>query len=90
MLLLDKLPVVMACGIGGFYHVRIKNNDFCWKDRREFDREILLFHELGHAILNREHVPRSDGNKSKTERPVKSPTSNNCCSCRLANRNLPC
>jgi len=28
----------------------------CWRNRSDTDKEILIFHELGHAILRRSHT----------------------------------
>jgi len=36
--------------------VSIVNTDNCWNKRSDMDKEILLFHELGHAILRRQHT----------------------------------
>jgi len=33
----------------------IRLNDNCWLDQSEATREALIFHELGHALLNRPH-----------------------------------
>jgi len=35
--------------------IQIKKSDNCWNKRSDMDREILLFHELGHALLGRPH-----------------------------------
>lgn len=48
------------CGYGGHVPAReepsiqIATNRGCW-DRTDWDREILVFHELGHALLARGH-----------------------------------
>ena len=36
-------------------HVEISLQDGCWNGQKDLNKEILLFHELGHAILNRAH-----------------------------------
>lgn len=50
-----------ACGYGyinynntGLRRVEIAPN--CWEDRKENWKEWLMFHELGHAILERGHL----------------------------------
>ena len=52
------------CGYGGFVpaeeepSIQIATNRGCW-DRSDWDREILVFHELGHALLGRGHKDKS-------------------------------
>jgi hypothetical protein len=36
--------------------VQIKQSDGCWNLRTDIEKEILVFHELGHAILRRGHI----------------------------------
>jgi len=36
--------------------VIISTDANCWKSRSDADKEILIFHELGHAILRRAHL----------------------------------
>ncbi len=62
-----KLEVVFNdtlkyCGVGykdfqgkGTRRVEINMSLPCWNEKSELQREILLFHELGHAILERGH-----------------------------------
>ena len=33
----------------------INSNAFCWRSANEYERECLVFHELGHCLLNRGH-----------------------------------
>jgi hypothetical protein len=35
--------------------VRISRRPECWSERNDADREILMFHEIGHAALERGH-----------------------------------
>ncbi len=34
---------------------------FYWDSASELEREFLVFHELGHCVLDREHLDNSDG-----------------------------
>lgn len=36
--------------------IRIQNSNNCWKDRLDLNKETLIFHELGHCLLDREHM----------------------------------
>lgn len=58
-----------VCGYGysnynntGARRVEIKPVSFCWEDRNDFEKEGLMFHELGHAVLGRNHVNNRLGN----------------------------
>ena len=33
-----------------------------WNSAEELEKEFLIFHELGHCALNRDHIDDSDGN----------------------------
>ena len=49
------------CGYGrfslsGIPSVEISTRDICWRDRDQISREALIFHELGHAVLQRPHL----------------------------------
>lgn len=48
---------VEVCGLGSFStpHIQISHSSTCWVLRTETNREILVFHELGHTILKRQH-----------------------------------
>lgn len=35
--------------------ITLHANDYCWKDASVNERECLVFHELGHCLLNRAH-----------------------------------
>lgn len=39
---------------------RITINKYWWDGYDEYDREILIFHELGHCVLNRDHTDSYD------------------------------
>lgn len=39
--------------------IRIRNTELCWTDRTDTERESIIFHELGHAVLNRSHTSKS-------------------------------
>ncbi|MEM6805371.1 MAG: hypothetical protein AAF696_28495, partial [Bacteroidota bacterium] len=41
---------------GMFEKPTILISDVCWPQYNEIAREILIFHELGHALLNRLHI----------------------------------
>jgi hypothetical protein len=49
------------CGWGDYKNkaIFISSLDGCWKTKSDLNKEILLFHEMGHAILGRSH----DNNK---------------------------
>jgi hypothetical protein len=42
-----------SCGYGNPMDVVISSN--CWQTYNDINKELLLFHELGHAVLNRPH-----------------------------------
>ena len=70
-------PRLDVCGFGyynylgnGSMRVEISPEPSCWANRNDLEREILMFHELGHAILNRQH---KEGNFS-----ISNPTSIMC------------
>ena len=50
------------CGFGyynynntGRMRVEINPSPSCWEERNDFEKEALMFHELGHAVLSRGH-----------------------------------
>lgn len=59
------------CGYGWFFYqgtlrkrIEIKNSDNCWQSRTEIERENLVYHELGHALLGRPHFDDTFSNGS--------------------------
>jgi hypothetical protein len=49
-----------ACGectraAGKTPRIVLKADDLCWKNASQQEREALIFHELGHCLLNRDH-----------------------------------
>jgi hypothetical protein len=58
VLFVDEATLPMYCGYGTSDppKVQIKKSGNCWYDRSDLDKEILLFHELGHAVLSRQHI----------------------------------
>ncbi len=52
----SDLPSYCGQGLVDPPRVQIKNSDNCWNKRSDMDKEILLFHELGHAVLGRPHI----------------------------------
>ncbi len=51
-----------ACGqcdraTGKTPRITLKTDDLCWKNANQQEREALIFHELGHCWLNRDHRP---------------------------------
>lgn len=51
------------CGYGysnynysGYQLIQIANIPSCWADRSDTEKEALFFHEVGHALLNRQHT----------------------------------
>ena len=50
-----------ACGqctraAGKTPRITLKADDLCWKNANQQERETLVFHELGHCWLNRDHL----------------------------------
>lgn len=35
--------------------ITLNNDSFCWQQANQYERECLVFHELGHCLLNRAH-----------------------------------
>ena len=35
--------------------ITLSSDEYCWKTASEYERECLVFHELGHCLLNRAH-----------------------------------
>lgn len=68
----DNLEIVFAnvlpgdyCGYADYHipgfsdpFVRIKDTEYCWYSRTDIEKENLIFHELGHALLNRPHIEK--------------------------------
>ncbi|MEO9485034.1 MAG: hypothetical protein ABJG47_16360 [Ekhidna sp.] len=59
------------CGYGWFFYrgtlkkrIEVKNSDNCWQSRTDIERENLVFHELGHALLGRPHLDETFPNES--------------------------
>lgn len=51
------------CGMGNANwpvnpRIRIRNSDGCWFDRTSIEKENFIFHELGHALLDRAHTSK--------------------------------
>lgn len=54
---------VSYCGLGYFNYietgvskVEIVNSGYCWTGLSDIEKENLIFHEFGHALLNRSHT----------------------------------
>lgn len=52
-----------ACGLGffdyqgtGINRIEILDDEDCWKGRSDLEKENLVFHEIGHAVLGRFHT----------------------------------
>lgn len=52
-----------ACGMGfsnfnaqKTQRIEILNTDYCWNSRSDIEKENVMFHELGHAMLKRNHT----------------------------------
>lgn len=43
------------CGYAAKNGISISLSPNCWKDQTDSNKEILFFHEMGHAVLNRSH-----------------------------------
>jgi hypothetical protein len=54
----DQSEIQNYCGYGTFDppHVKISTNANCWSQKTDTDKEILFFHEMGHAVLRRVHI----------------------------------
>jgi hypothetical protein len=37
--------------------ITLSSDLFCWQQANKYERECLVFHELGHCLLKRGHVP---------------------------------
>jgi len=73
------------CGYGWFFYqgttrkrIEVKNSDNCWQSRTNIERENLIFHELGHAILGRVHINTTLPNESPTSIMCSSEGPNGC------------
>jgi len=60
-----------VCGVGwsnfnkqNTKRMEILNTEFCWDERTNIQRENLIFHELGHAFLARDHFNTTFPNKT--------------------------
>lgn len=72
--LMDELTGDRAsnfCGLGwsnfnrqNTQRIEILNSEFCWEERSNIERENLIFHELGHALLTRDHLDTTFPNRS--------------------------
>ncbi|MFD2935864.1 hypothetical protein [Spirosoma flavum] len=36
-------------------HITLSTDSFCWQQASQYERECLVFHELGHCLLGRTH-----------------------------------
>lgn len=54
----DASELAGNCGYGYTNppRIEISNSDGCWHNRTDTEKEILMFHEMGHSILNRQHL----------------------------------
>ncbi len=54
-----------ACGLGWYDYehnkrrIEVLNTDRCWGSRSRIEKENFMFHELGHAFLERDHIGRT-------------------------------
>lgn len=57
-IMFDKLEsdVVGACETGPFHGPRIYIDRAAWEGKGDEGREAILFHELGHCVLGRDHI----------------------------------
>jgi hypothetical protein len=53
----DQSEISEYCGYGTVNppHVKISRTGTCWTEVTNINKEILLFHEMGHAVLGRAH-----------------------------------
>ena len=51
----DTLNYFCGYGVLNSRKVQISNRSGCWSQQSDMNKEILLFHEMGHAILGRNH-----------------------------------
>ena len=71
----DPLGQLAVCGFGTIdtnLTPEVVVTNICWDNLNEWGREILMFHELGHAVLDRRHL-----NQSLPSCAIKSIMSNN-------------
>ena len=73
------------CGYGWYsfegtkrMRIEIKNSDGCWQNRTTIERENLVFHELGHAYLSRQHSNKTFPNGSPKSMMCASDSANPC------------
>jgi hypothetical protein len=54
----DQSEIPNYCGQGTFNppHVKISETPTCWSSATDINKEILFFHEMGHAVLRRVHI----------------------------------
>ena len=58
-----------VCGYGRYFdsdrqRLDILNTEHCWKNRSRLEQENLVYHELGHALLGRNHVNQTLPNEA--------------------------
>ena len=54
--------VIGTCSLDQTHRHSIVLDRVYWRNATDLQREFLVFHELGHCVLGREHVDNSDGN----------------------------
>jgi len=54
----DQSEIDNYCGYGTVNppHVKISKTGKCWTEATDTNKEILFFHEMGHAVLGRMHI----------------------------------
>jgi hypothetical protein len=64
LIISDTLNYYCGYGFPNIKTVQISDRSECWAQLIESDKEILMFHELGHTLLNRQHdnekLPNND------------------------------
>ena len=54
-------PMIGYCDVNGHGHQVVVDKTF-WDSSNDIDKESLVFHELGHCLLDRQHVFELDSN----------------------------
>jgi len=60
--LTNENNVIGTCQYGGFTADRITIDDLFWERSSNLGKEFVVFHELGHCFLHREHLEDSTSN----------------------------
>ena len=59
---IDEANVIGTCSWSSNHAHNITLDQSYWRSATDMQREFLVFHELGHCVLGRDHVDNSDAN----------------------------